>query len=172
VTADRTGEVVIVGTVTGLHGVRGWLRVISHTRPAENLGRYVRWRLDTTAGPRLCTVLELRPHGGHYVARLEGCDSRNAAATFVGADIAVSRADLPPLRPDEYYWSDLAGLRVRNRSGVELGTVARMLETGGADVMVIEGPDRTRLVPFVPRVYVTRVDTVAGEIEVDWHPED
>jgi len=66
---------------------------------------------------------ELVTLGRISVARLEGCDDRDQAARLMGAEIAVRREQLPPLPPGEYYWTDLEGLRVVTREGVELGTV-------------------------------------------------
>ncbi len=83
----------------------------------------------------------------------------------------MPRAALPETGEGQWYWSDLIGLAVINREGVPLGTVRRMIETGANDVMVLEG-DRERLIPFLTGQVIERVDLEAGQILVDWHPED
>jgi 16S rRNA processing protein RimM len=56
---------------------------------------------------------------------------------------------------------------VINQQGVELGAVARLMETGANDVLVVKG-ERERLIPYVKDIYVKSVDVQAGEIHVDW----
>jgi 16S rRNA processing protein RimM len=74
---------------------------------------------------------------------------------------------MPETDDDQYYWSDLEGLRVLHRDGTELGTVEYLLETGANDVMVVKG-ELERLIPFVMGKVVLGVDLDRGEIEVDW----
>ncbi len=104
------------------------------------------------------------------MARLDGVTDRDAAAALAGCDVGVARDALPALDDGEYYWSDLIGLEVRSVDGVALGTVARMMETGANDVLVVDG-ERERLVPYLPGRVVRSVDLEAGTIEVDWHVE-
>ena len=86
---------------------------------------------------------------------------------LLGPEIAVPRGALPETGKDQYYWSDLEGLRVVHRDGTVLGRVAYLLETGANDVMVVEG-EQERLIPFVTEKVVLGVDLDKGEIEVDW----
>lgn len=168
---------VVLGRISGLFGVRGWVKVYSHTRPAENLLRYERWFLNrgTPGGHDSCgpfRVEQAKPHGKTLIARLvdpDGrvIDDRDTAARLIGADVAVARADMPELAPGEYYWHDLVGLEVINRQGRSLGRVGAMMETGANDVLVVQG-DRERLIPFVFGVIIERVDPAAGTISVDW----
>lgn len=159
-----------MGRISGLYGVRGWVRVFSYTEPREALLDYKEWLVG---GPGTWTpvdVAEARTHGKMLVARLAGTDDRDAAAAWVGADIAVPRDRLPETEEGEYYWSDLEGLEVRHRDGRVLGRVSRMFATGAHDVMEIRaaGQDREILVPFVPGEFVLAVDLARGIIDVDW----
>lgn len=162
---------VVVGRVSGVFGVRGWVKVHSYTEPRVNVLGYGPWWLSRPDGPaRRYTVTEGREHGKTVVAHLEGVDDREAAVALMDRTIEVERDRLPAAAPGEYYWADLENLRVRTRDGVELGRVDYMLATPAHDVMVIRG-DRERLVPFVQGEYVHRVDLDAGVIEVDWDPD-
>jgi 16S rRNA processing protein RimM len=167
----ETGEPVILGRVSGLYGVRGWVRVFSYTEPREALLGYRSWMLATAGGWTERTVTEGRKQGKSLVVRLSGTDDREAAAEWIGADIAVAREKLPPAGKGEFYWADLEGLQVRHRDGRVLGRVAHMLATGANDVMVVQGecePKHEILIPFVPDLYVLRVDVAEGVIDVDW----
>lgn len=167
-TSAETGpDLVTVGKVAGLYGVRGWVKVYSHTEPRDNILKYSPWHLRLRDERWTMEVLEGRRHGKGIVASLTGCEDRDAARRLLGADIRVARSQLPPLAPDDYYWIDLVGLRVVNRDGVELGRVDHLLETGANDVLVVQG-DRERLIPYVPADVVLQVDLQDGVLRVDW----
>ena len=166
-----SGEPVILGRISGLYGVRGWVRVFSYTEPGEALLGYPSWLLGTPGGWVERTVAEGRKQGKSLVARLLGTEDRDAASEWIGADIAVARESLPPAGNGEFYWTDLEGLQVRHRDGRILGRVAYMLATGANDVMVVQRGDEKKqelLIPFVPEMYILRVDIAEGVIDVDW----
>ena len=158
---------VLIGSISGCHGVRGWLKVYSYTRPRENITRYRRWLIDG----QLYRVKAAK-HGKSVIAKLEGIDDRDAAARLVGKEIYLPRTSLPALEAGQYYWNDLIGMDVVNVEGDAFGTVSKLLETGAHDVLVIEGEDRQRLVPFVMDVYIKNVDFDNNTIHVDWHRDD
>lgn len=167
---ESAEELIVLGEISGIYGVAGWVRVYSYTDPRENILGYPLWRVQ--ARDRW-TALELqngRRQGKAVVAQLEGCEDRDQARGLIGCKIAVPRAELPQPGEGEYYWADLQGLRVYNRDGTEFGTVTRLMETGANDVLVVSG-ERERLIPMVPDFYVLRVDLDAGVMEVDWDPD-
>ena len=163
-------ERVNVGQVSGVYGVRGWVRVRSDCEPMEQLLAYSPWQLDRGSGWQPYVLEAGRAHGPGLVAKLATVDDREQARALVGADIAVERSQLPALTDDEYYWNDLVGLGVVTRDGRELGQVTGLMETGANDVLVVGG-ERERLIPYIPGQVVLCVDTRAGRIEVDWDPE-
>ena len=162
-----TPEPVVLGRISGLHGVRGWVKVYSYTEPREAVLKYKRWLLSGTNDWQPATVAEGRRHGKTVIARLDGCNDRDQAAALVGVEIAVSRDELPAAGEGQYYWSDLEGLSVVQQDGTEIGTVAYLIETGANDVMVVKG-EQERLIPFVMKEVVLGVDLARGVITVDW----
>jgi 16S rRNA processing protein RimM len=169
--ARSTGsdDLVEMGRINGLYGVRGWVKVYSHTRPPEGLLRYRSWLVSAgeTWQPR--RVAEGRLHGKGIVVRLQGCEDRDAAEALLGARIAVQRDRLPRLDAGEYYWTDLIGLEVETLEGIDLGRVSHLIETGANDVLVVRG-DRERLIPFLPGRFVHEIDLDRGRMRVDWDP--
>lgn len=164
---------VTLGRISGLFGIRGWVKVFSYTEPREALLEYKEWLLGEPGSWTPVAVAEAKTHGQGLVARLAGTEDRDAAARYIGADVAVPRDRLPETEQDEYYWADLEGLEVRHRDGRVLGHVGRMLATGAHDVMAVrradpEGGDREILIPFVPGEFVLAVDLDNGVIDVDW----
>jgi len=160
---------IVVGKIAGVYGVRGWVKIISETAPPTNILGYAPWRLIRGGTTEEVQLAEGRPHGKGIIARFEGCEDRDRAALLSGAQIAVPRAALPPPAPGEYYWTDLEGLQVRNREGVDFGRVAYLFETGANDVLVAKG-ERERMVPFIDSV-ILDVDFDQGVITVDWDAE-
>ena len=162
-----TTQPVVLGRISGLFGVRGWVKVYSYTDPREAVLNYDRWLLSGKNGWREATVAEGKRHGKTVIVRIEGYDDRDAAAGLIGTEIGVPRDELPDTRDDQYYWSDLEGLNVVDREGAVLGKVNYLLETGANDVMVVKG-EQERLIPFVIDKVVLGVDLAKGEISVDW----
>jgi 16S rRNA processing protein RimM len=162
-----TTQPVVLGRISGLFGVQGWVKVYSYTEPREAVLNYSRWLLHRKDGWQEATVAEGQRHGKTIIARIDGYVDRDQAADLVGTDIGVLRDALPETEGGQYYWSDLKGLRVLHRDGTELGKVDHLLETGANDVMVIKG-EQERLIPFVMDRVVLGVDLDKGEIEVDW----
>lgn len=164
---ERVADTVTLGRITGVYGVRGWVRVHSYTEPREAVVDYPVWCLYRDGHRQEAKVAEGRRQGKAVVARLAGVEDRDRAAELIGSDIAVARDALPPPGEGRFYWSDLEGCRVVRRDGCDLGSVSYLMETGAHDVMVIDGKQEI-LVPFVPGETVLDVDLDEGVIRVDW----
>jgi 16S rRNA processing protein RimM len=166
--ADRRH--VVVGRITGVFGVKGWVRVYSYTDPPDNILDYGPWLLEGPGRSSIHRVDDGAAHGRGIIAHVEGIEDRDAARALIGSSIAVPRERFHGAEEGCYFWSDLVGLRVVNGSGVDLGIVEELIETGANDVLVVRG-ERRRLVPFVPGRVVTSVDTGGGTIRVDWEAD-
>jgi 16S rRNA processing protein RimM len=164
---------VVMGRVVAPYGVAGWVKVQPYTETPEALLTYGAWwlrRMDGTQAWRAVAVTGGRVHGNTVVARLADVDSREAALTLKGCDVAVPRADMPPAGRNEIYWADLVGLEVVNRQGLTLGRVTGVTEHGAHPLLMVargDGDEGQRLIPYVP-AYVDRVDLTARRIIVDW----
>ncbi|MDX1444316.1 MAG: ribosome maturation factor RimM [Gammaproteobacteria bacterium] len=159
-----------MGRISGLYGVKGWVKVFSHTQPREGITRYPEWQVKRGKEWLAMKVESGRRHGKTVVVKLAGIGDRDAAAALHDAEVAVWRSELPPAKEGEIYWTDLEGLAVRTIDGVDLGRISHLVETGSNDVMVVKG-ERQRLVPFIREQVVTRIDLDEGIVEVDWDPE-
>jgi 16S rRNA processing protein RimM len=158
---------VILGRISGLFGVRGWVRVFSYTEPREAFLQYKGLVLGRDGDWQSVEVAEGQRHGKSVILRLEGFDDRDQAVRLIGTEIGADRSELPEPEDGHFYWSDLTGLTVVHRDGTELGKVKDMLETGAHDVMVVEG-EQKRLIPFVTDEVVLNVDLNEKVINVDW----
>ncbi len=155
-----------MGRIVAPFGVKGWIKVQPFTATAENLLAYTAWWLDHDDNWREYQVTGSKVQGRAVVAKLEGCDDRNAAALFRSKQVAVPRDAFPNTAANEFYWTDLIGLNVVNNAAQDFGRVVRMLQTGANDVLVVHG-ERERLIPFIADV-IRQVDLAGGVIRVDW----
>jgi 16S rRNA processing protein RimM len=166
-----TAGFVVLGRISGLHGVRGELKVYAETRERADILKYEYWHLRRPDGWQKVRLLGGHVQGsGVVVAQLEGVTDRDAARALIGTEIAIRREELPPAEPGTYYWADLEGLEVVNLEGVVLGTVSHLFETGANDVLVVVDGERERLIPYT-RDAVKQVDLEARVIRVDWDPD-
>jgi len=161
---------VTLGRIGAPHGVRGWVRVQSATRPPEAILEFEVWLIDAGAGPVRHRVIDSRIQSKSILVQLEGCEDRDTVAALRHAEIAVARDDLPPAGPDEWYWADLVGLTVETVDGTGLGHVDHLMETGANDVLVVTG-ERERLIPWIQGEVVRAVEIEAGRLIVDWDPD-
>ncbi|MCE4071296.1 MULTISPECIES: ribosome maturation factor RimM [Pseudomonas] len=165
-------EMVVLGKIVSVHGIRGEVKVYSFTDPLDNLLDYRRWTLKRGNEVRQAELVQGRVQGNVLVAKLKGLDDREIARTFAEFEILVPRSELPVLDDGEFYWSQLEGLKVIDQNGQLFGILDHLLETGANDVMVVKPcagslDDRERLLPYTDQC-VQAVDLEAGEIRVDW----
>ncbi len=160
-------EQIVVGEIAGAFGIKGWVKIYSHTDPPSNILRYSPWILSNLQGSKGYKVLTGSLHSTFVVAQLEGVSDRDAALKLKSSKISVPRDRFPPLGAGEYYWADLIGLTVTNIEGVEFGGVVEIKSTGANDVIVTSA-ERERLIPFVMGDYVKEINLDEGKMVVDW----
>lgn len=173
---------VVIGRIAGVYGIKGWVKLLSFTRPIDSLLRYRQWQVGPQGTPM--QLLEGKAHGAGLVARLGDAqgvsiENRDHAARLVGSEIAVPRSALPPTRDGEIYWVDMIGLKVVSTQGEALGTVESIAENGAQDVLTLSDPDyrdekdnvMPRLIPFVRGPIIESVDLEQGVIVAHWSPD-
>lgn len=171
---DTPDSYIVLGRITGVFGIKGWVKVQSYTDPVEAILDYREWHLEQRAARRVIELREGRPHGRGVVAHLASYDDRDVAATLVGAEILVARASLPPLAEREFYRADLVGMTVRDATGQELGRIDHFVDTASNPVMVVAAAgemSRELWIPAMPP-YLRRVDLAKREVHVDWQESD
>lgn len=170
-------DLLLVGRITSVFGIQGWVKVFAYTDPQENIFEYAPWYLQCAADAgqdyEKVTLNDWRRQGKGLIARVNDCHDRDLAKVFTARDIYVPKTALPQLDANEYYWSQLLGLTVINLDGQVLGHIAQMLETGANDVMVVRPTaasidSRERLLPYLPEQVIRQIDLAAATIEVDW----
>src|SRR5690348_14741704 len=139
---------VAVGTVLTAFGLHGELKVEPLTDFAERFAPGARLWL---AGEER-SVAGSRWQRGIVYLKLHGIDTPDAVAPLRGFPLEVPESARAELPADEYFQSDLIGLRVLTTGGEELGRVREFLATGANDVLAVDGPRGEVLVPMIADV--------------------
>ncbi|PIE43666.1 MAG: ribosome maturation factor RimM [Gammaproteobacteria bacterium] len=174
VSKKRTDSMTILGKVTSPYGIKGWLKVYSYTDPIDNILSYSDWILVQNGKPVTYRLEHGKTHGKGIVVKFVECADRTQAEKLCGSSVCVATRSLPELPDNDYYWHQLEGLEVyHSETGVLVGKVAYMMETGANDVIVVKPSansidKKERLVPYLPDQVVKKIDIDNQKIDIDW----
>jgi len=183
-------RLVVLGMITGVHGVGGMVKVKSFTQDPYAIGDYGPLLLgdaqsetdqsDTDqsgtaksgtaksgTGKRL-TIAHMQPHKDVFLVRFEGVDGRDAAEALKGRELKIERTALPKAQEGEFYFADLAGLAVKRDDGQIVGKVVAVVNFGAGDLLEIafDGHKKTELLAF-DETTVPVVDVAGGFVVID-----
>ncbi len=159
---DRRIQVGVIGRA---HGVRGLVRVTSHTAEPADMTAY--GPLSDAAGQVF--VLRWKSEGVAEVSRIVNgvavkVTDRGTAEKLTNTRLFIDRSALPPADEDEFYLADLIGLAVEDGHGGRLGTVAVVHDYGaGASLEIVRDGAPPLLLPFTAACFPA-VDIAAGRI--------
>lgn len=164
----QVNDLVIIGKIGKPLGLRGFVKIQSFTEPESNIFQYFPWQIQRGQKTYPVIVKEWQHQGEKLSIKIENCETPEQTRVFTGADIAIFRHQLPKLKADEYYWSDLEGLTVINQQGINLGIVESLFEAGENDVLVVKNGAHQLLIPYALGRYVLNIDLKKSTILVDW----
>src|SRR5260370_17655467 len=163
--SDDPSVLIQLGFVGAPFGVRGWVKLRSHTDPPERLLEHRDLQIGREGAWRRYRGVESGRSGGALTVKLAGVEDRDQAAALRGAEVRVARAELPQRDDKDFYRADLIGCEVVNLAGIGLGVVQQFVQTPAQPLLVARG-DREYWVPAVPQ-HVRRVDLRARRVVVD-----
>ena len=147
---------ILMGTIGAAHGIKGEVRITSHTEDPEAIADY--GPLETNRPGLTITIESARLQKAVLIARLKGVRDRNAAELLNGVELYVDRSQLPEIEDeDDFYHADLIGLDARLDSGVSIGAVSAIYDHGAGDILEVRDPRSgdTYLYPFTKAVVPT-----------------
>lgn len=150
-------EMLLVGKISGVFGIKGWVKIFSYTENKNNICRYLPLYQSKNSQQSPLEIETIKPHGKTIIAKINGINNPEQAQLLLGKRLYISSEQRPKTTKNEYYWSDLVGLNVVNQSNKPLGVVRDLLSTGANDVLVIQGGDKKYLVPYV-RTHILSID--------------
>ena len=159
-------QYLMIGEITKPQGVRGEVKV----RPCTcDPGRFEGLKtvyIEKDGGYAPLGIRVNRLGGDAVFMNVDGVNDRDAAEALRGTALYIDREHAVELDEDSTFLCDLYGLHGISDDGRDLGKLTDVLQPGGNDVYVFNGPLGEVLVPALKSV-VAKVDLEAGEMLLD-----
>jgi 16S rRNA processing protein RimM len=165
--SGESSALIQLGFVGAPFGVRGWIKLRSHTDPPERLLEHRSLRIGRGDAWQSYRIEASGRSGGALTVKLTGVEDRDQAQALRGAQVCVARSELPQRDDKDFYRADLIGCEVVNLDGIGLGHVQHFIESPAQVLMVVRGAQEF-WIPAVPQ-YLRRVDLTARRVVVDWN---
>ena len=164
--SDESSGLIQLGFVGAPFGVRGWIKLRSHTDPPDRLLDHRSLRIGQGSVWQNYRIEASGRSGGALTVKLSGVEDRDQAQALRGSQVCVPRSELPQRDDKDFYRADLIGCDVVNIDGIGLGVVQHFIETPAQVLMVVRGTQEY-WIPAVPQ-HLRRVDLQARRVVVDW----
>jgi 16S rRNA processing protein RimM len=165
-------DLVVIGKIVNIHGLRGWLKVYSYAESVETYRSVTQLIIkDTNGNATCCRISEVKEYKRQLLLlALEEIKTREQALALKGCELYIEQASLPELEEGIYYWSDIIGLSVFTIADQYLGRIETVMQTGANDVYVVKNDDnhpiKETLIPALESV-VQSVDLKQRTMIVD-----
>ena len=149
---------VNVGKIVKPHGIQGEVCIAPTTDWPEQFQAGQSYRIYKTGSePRQIVIEKVRSHHFQLIAKLKDVNSRNEAEAFRGWYFQIEAHSRPMLPENEFYVSDLIGLRAVTQDNTDLGVLTDVLQHTGQDLYVISRNGSDILIPAV-KEFISEVD--------------
>jgi 16S rRNA processing protein RimM len=122
------------------------------------------------AGPKIAEreaeIEFFRRQHGRCVIRFRGIETISEAEKYIGAEIKIAAADLPPVQEGSFYTFQLKGCRVYLPDGECIGEVTDVHDWGGTQILKVDLGKEETLIPFAQE-FLKKIDLDQRRIEVD-----
>jgi 16S rRNA processing protein RimM len=165
-------NLLIIGEITGTHGVRGEISVFPLTDDIARFQNLKECILTDKAGN---VIREVNCIGVKYaknrpVLKLKEISDMDAAALLKGKNLCVTRQNAVALPENTYFICDIVGCVVFDVNNTRLGEITDVITTGANDVYVVKRTGKKDLLFPAIRKVVKSVD-IAGKAVVVELPE-
>lgn len=167
-TKDEQTRRILLGEISGVHGIRGDILVRTYTETPEAIASY--GPLADATGTKTFALKIVRVTDKGVVARIAGISDRTTAEALRGTKLFVARNQLPEAKASEYYHTDLIGLEALDEDGAHLGEIVSVQNFGAGDLLELK-PDAgaTEFIPFEDQ-WVPHVDIAARTVTIKRPP--
>ena len=164
---NRSESLLEIGKIVGTHGLRGDLKIRLNSGDPDILLNAEQIVLHLPSGERLAVkAVRQAVHKGQVLLRLQGFESINLVEHMPGGLVLLPEAQLPELEEDEFYWSQLTGLQVIDRSRGPIGNLRQIFTTAAHDTYVVKGEYGEVMIPAVAQ-FVLEIDLEKQVMNVD-----
>ena len=144
--AFMTNPLIVIAAIVGAHGVRGEAKLRAFG-DAANIASYGPF-LDKD-GKAILTPKSARSSGGEAViVSFKEPVTREQIMAMKGTLLHVPRSALPEPDEDEFYYTDLIGMRAEHMDGSPAGRVKAVHDFGAGEMLEISAPEGAFFIPF------------------------
>ncbi|MBC8133754.1 MAG: 16S rRNA processing protein RimM [Deltaproteobacteria bacterium] len=169
---------LLVGIIGRPHGLDGEMTLRAYNPRGADLSTVPALIFEQGTARETRRLRTVRRRADGWLVRVEGVDSRDAAAAMTHVPVRVAKQALPPLGAGEFFVEDLLGCQVRTVEADDLGVVDSIFWNGAHDVMSVReqsAPGKQaggeHLIPLVPE-FLHLVDAPHRQIVVAWQRDD
>ena len=142
---------LVVGFLRRAHGLRGEIIMDLHTDFPERLRSGRKLFIGNEHKPM--SLSGARPHAKGMLVKFTGVESSEEAGQLRNQWVYVKASDVPSLPEGKLYQHQLLGFNVQDESGISLGELVEIIETGANDVYVVRNEaGKEILLPAIPSV--------------------
>lgn len=158
-------EYFVIGKIVNTQGIKGEVRVMPST---DDINRFKKLKevLVCQKGKNETYKIEsIRFHKQFVLIKFENVNTMNDAELLKNSEIKIHKDLAIPCGKDEYYISDLYGMKVISDEGEELGILQDIIVTGANDVYVVKNEESEILIPAIKQC-ILKVDVANKIMEV------
>jgi 16S rRNA processing protein RimM len=155
-----------VGSVAGVFGVDGWLKIQPYSAVEGRLKKLRRVFLGKTPGAARPVVVEdVVFKNRRWMMKLQGVDDRDAAQRCNGSYLFVEESDVRQPPKGAYFSHEILGCTAESEDGRILGIVEEIYSVGAYDLWSIRTKSGSSLVPAI-KEFILRVDVKKKRVVV------
>lgn len=141
-------DLVCIGTITSMHGIRGNVKIHTFTDKPQDIAAFDEI-FDDYGKIYKITAISIPNNANCIIAQIDGFNSRNDAEALRNLRLYVKRSALPIIQnADEYYHADLCGMTARLKTGQVMGIVRHILNYGANDILEICDIDSEQIILY------------------------
>jgi len=142
-------KLIPVGKIIKSHGIKGELKVSIYNKNSETLvnGLIVWFNFDNKF--KNYQIKYVRGSIKNTIVKLNQIENIDQIGFLISKEIFVSRNDFPAVSGNNYYLSDLIGMKILDKNERSLGIVIDVLNLPAHDVILIEYKGKEVMIPNV-----------------------
>lgn len=156
---DKRNDLIQVATLGKAQGIKGEMKINLIGGDADKFAAYDR----IIVGVKELVVESFKTLTNGNFIKLVGVDDRNTAEKLTNSSVYVEKCRVPR-EEGEYFITDLIGCEIVVDGSI-LGTLSDVLQTGAADVYVVNA-DKPFMFPALKKV-LKNIDITSKIIELD-----
>jgi len=146
-----------VGVIVRTHGIRGEVKVYPTTDSPDRFDELTEVIVQKNNHKKYLKLENVRHFKNLVILKFEGIDDIADAEPLKGCDVFIDRKYAAKLEEGEFYIGDIIGLEVIDDTGIRIGKIKDVMETGANDVYLVERDEMKDL--LLPAIKECILDT-------------